>query len=286
MTGEMLGTFCAATSKLKAYLLNKWMALADGTGVYPASVIQDSALAKILSKADPAVTTSYNNTTDSLEALSDAIVALPTDADVNTQVDTALSDIHLDHLIALDGATQKYPETAVADSIIAKMIAKGDPATPSTYDCTTDSLEALSDKLDAIDDYVDAEVAAIKAVTDLIIAPVTAAENTVTANWNTATGTSGEAGEDLVSFGTDATKRKVGCFKIDVSACLDGSALTIKLFEKINGTERKIYSQGFVVNTDPDGIRIITSEMVITDVMRCEVYSSTSESVAIGYEVA
>lgn len=64
-----------------------------------------------------------------------------------TGASTALAAIHLDHLIALDGATQKYPEQAVADSIIAKMIAKGDPATPSTFDCTTDSLQALSDKL-------------------------------------------------------------------------------------------------------------------------------------------
>lgn len=197
---------------IKRYLLNKFMSLADGTGVYPASVIEDSALAKILSKADPAVTTSYDN--------------------------------------------------------------------------TTDSLEALSDKITVIDDFVDTEVAAIKVVTDALILPVTAAENTVTANWNTATGTSGEAGEDLVSFGADATKRVVGCLKLDVSACLDGSVLTVKLFEKINGTAKKVYSQGFVVNTDPDGLRIITAQIVITDVMRCEVYSNTSESVAIAYEVA
>lgn len=130
------------------------------------------------------------------------------------------------------------------------------------------------------------QIAAIKAITDLVIPPVTAAENTVTANWNTAAGTSGEAGEDLVSFGADATKNKVGCLKLDVSACTDGAVLTVKLFEKINGTERKTYSQSFVVNTDPDGLRIITSDMVITDVMRCEVYSNTSESVAIAYEVA
>ena len=72
-----------------------------------------------------------------------------TTAQVNTEADTALSDIKLDHLLNLDGATSKFPEQIVADSIIAKIIAKGDPATPSSYDCTTDSLEALSDKVGA-----------------------------------------------------------------------------------------------------------------------------------------
>jgi hypothetical protein len=62
-----------AALALSNILLNKLMALADGTGVYPASVIEDSALAKILSSADPAVTTTYNNTTMSLQALSAAI---------------------------------------------------------------------------------------------------------------------------------------------------------------------------------------------------------------------
>lgn len=65
-----------AALALTNILLNKLTALADGTGVYPASVIEDSTLAKILSKADPAVTTSFNNTTDSLEALADAIAVV------------------------------------------------------------------------------------------------------------------------------------------------------------------------------------------------------------------
>ena len=54
--------------------------LADGgTNVYPDGVVQDSIMAYILSKDDPAVTTSYSNATDSLEALSDKLGAWTAD---------------------------------------------------------------------------------------------------------------------------------------------------------------------------------------------------------------
>ena len=49
-------------------------ALADGgTNAYPDSVVQESIFAYIMSKSADPVVTSYNNTTDSLEAISDAI---------------------------------------------------------------------------------------------------------------------------------------------------------------------------------------------------------------------
>lgn len=51
----------------------------------------------------------------------------------------------LNHLVALDG-TGAYPEQAANDSIIAKICAKGATATCSTYDNTTDSLEAIADR--------------------------------------------------------------------------------------------------------------------------------------------
>ena len=66
-------------------------------------------------------------------------------ADMQAECTSAIAADDLDHLLELDGATQKYPENCATDSVIAKMIAKGDPATPSTYDNATDSLEAISD---------------------------------------------------------------------------------------------------------------------------------------------
>ncbi len=71
---------------------------------------------------------------------------LPTDiANLNdistTDLDTALSDINLDHLLAV-AATG--PDV-VNDSVIALMTAKGSPAVFTTFVNTTDSLEAVRD---------------------------------------------------------------------------------------------------------------------------------------------
>ena len=72
----------------------------------------------------------------------------PTEASViQTQCTNAIEADALDHLCQLDGAAQKYPENAVDDSIIAKILVKSDPADISDYDNSTDSQQALSDKL-------------------------------------------------------------------------------------------------------------------------------------------
>lgn len=102
----------------------------------------------------------YNNTMDLTRAgISDVSLATLAAAnnliwgniysDTSDDIATGLALDNLDHLLLLDGATQKYPEQCATDSILAKLIAKGDPAVPSTYDCTTDSLEALSDAVAA-----------------------------------------------------------------------------------------------------------------------------------------
>lgn len=65
---------------------------------------------------------------------------------IQDEAEDALEGEDLDHLLKLDGATQKYPENCADDSIIAKLIAKGDPAVASSFSNATDSLEAISDK--------------------------------------------------------------------------------------------------------------------------------------------
>ena len=56
-------------------ILAKLYYAADGTGAYPATVANNSALAKILSKSGTAAASSFDNTTDSLEAISDKVTA-------------------------------------------------------------------------------------------------------------------------------------------------------------------------------------------------------------------
>jgi hypothetical protein len=66
-------------------------------------------------------------------------------AEVNAEVDTALADIHLDHLIAAAD-----PGGVVANSsFLAKLVSKSATPAFSSYTNTTDSLEALADRLPA-----------------------------------------------------------------------------------------------------------------------------------------
>jgi len=74
-------------------------------------------------------------------------------AQVNAEVDTALSDIGLDHLVgvAVSGSD-------IADnSIIAQMVSKSATADWDSYDNTTDSLEALADGVAGVADWTSGE---------------------------------------------------------------------------------------------------------------------------------
>lgn len=75
----------------------------------------------------------------------------------------------LNHLCALDGATQVYPENAADDSILAKMLSKSDPADISDYDCQTDSLEAIADRgVTILADTAELQPVAAKAISKTI----------------------------------------------------------------------------------------------------------------------
>jgi hypothetical protein len=71
------GSSESTTDALKnTFLLDHLIAAADGTDAYPASWASDSGLAKLAAKGNPAAITTYDNTTDSLEAIRDDIDAL------------------------------------------------------------------------------------------------------------------------------------------------------------------------------------------------------------------
>jgi len=155
--------------------------------------------------------------------------------------------------------------------------------------------------------YGDARVTVIAGATATIndytintkLAGLAPVEGTVTANWNTAAGTSGEAGEDLLggasvegAIGAPATRYKVHSLLLDVIALTDGAKIHVKLFIKVNGNERKVYDQEFTVpatvgpeTAPPDtlGLWIVNGTIAIHDELRVEVYSDTNENVAIGF---
>lgn len=87
-----------------------------------------------------------------------------TAAQVNTEVDTALADVNLDHLV---GTATGIP-TIPAGTYIDQMMDDG----TATYDRTTDSLQAIRDRGDAAWDTADvsglATAAALQTVDDLV----------------------------------------------------------------------------------------------------------------------
>lgn len=83
-------------------------------------------------------------------------------AQVNAEVDTALADINLDHLVKIAVDTD-FPTTVHLDSVIGQI---ADNGTTATFDRTADSLEALQGQVETIDNFLDAEVAAILADTN------------------------------------------------------------------------------------------------------------------------
>jgi hypothetical protein len=124
------------------------------TSVAGADIADDSIIAKLVSESGTADWDSYNNTTDSLEAIRnrgdvDWITATGfsthTPADINTQVGLIVSGHGLDHLLQTSVAGADIAD----DSIIAQLVSKQATADWDDYDNTTDSLEALRDQGDS-----------------------------------------------------------------------------------------------------------------------------------------
>ena len=110
--------------------------------------------------------------------------------------------------------------------------------------------------------------------------------SSTTANWNTAAATSLLAGEDVVSFGTTATVQKLRYLKIGIGACTAGAVIHVRLYNV--DTTTKFYDEQYVRQADalasqPDELEIANNHYIM-GVVRVEVYSDTSESVAITYK--
>ena len=139
----------------------------------------------------------WSNLVTELEDLEDAVEAIPSSTGTNTWNATALASIQteandalvdngLDHMVGTaDGGLNPYPNSVVQDSIFAYIMAKGDPALATSYNNTTDSLEAISDALTVVDGYHD--VPTVDGTADVVMRDVVgrktdAAVGTVTTN--------------------------------------------------------------------------------------------------------
>ncbi len=155
--GNVVGSVASVTGAVGSVTGSVGSVAANGitaTSIAADAINAASVKADAVTKIQAGLATPTNITAGTITTVTNLTNA-PTTGDLTATMKTSIQTAdaaaeaanNLDHLLGLDGATQKYPEQCVADSVIAKIIAKGDPATPSTYDCTTDSLEALSDKV-------------------------------------------------------------------------------------------------------------------------------------------
>ncbi len=163
---------------------------------------------------------------------------------------------------------------AASEATLLQVKAKTDnlPATPANEDSVT-TVDGVVDAIKTKTDNLPASPAdegtstGIKDQTDKLAgaAPVT---DSATQDWQTA-----EA--DVVSIGTADTRNKVHDLSLNVSN-LVGTVITVRLYKKVNGTERKIYQQAFNAASDPPGLPIINGSWATHDVIRVTLQSNNA----------
>lgn len=128
-------------------LLEKLSAGADGAGNFPATVVDGSVISKVLSKVAGGDTSSYDETTDSLEAISDKI-GTPAGADVSADI------LALDTKLGTPAGADMATDIAALDTKI------GTPAADLAADIA--AIKAQTDELgSAVGASLSADIAAI-----------------------------------------------------------------------------------------------------------------------------
>jgi len=97
-------------------------------------------------------------------------------------------------------------------------------------------------------------------------------------NWNAAE-------QNLVSIGADTTKNKLQSLIVDISALTAAAVIIIRVYQDVNGVEKKCYDQTFTVGDDPDGCWIVNGTIGLHDILRvtCESNTVADDTKAIAY---
>jgi hypothetical protein len=106
---------------------------------------------------------------------------------------------------------------------------------------------------------------AIKAQTDKLAGEMPGTGST-TADWQMA-----EA--NVISVGAVGMRYKLHSLLLSVHN-LVGTTITVRLYMKINGVERKVYEQTFNAVTDPPGLWIVNGTVAIHEVLRVTLQSN------------
>ena len=244
----------------------------------------EGAVAEIKNK-DNAET--FNKSVHSLQAIVDNLLAhgtygLPAlkaliDAVVVGLTDGSYGLAALEALIAAveakldDGTTGLVALSAVLDAL-------GGELGNGTYGLA--ALKALIDAIEAKLDDGTSGLAALKALLDIVgakldkLAGETPVTGSVTGNWYSGMATSGQTGSDLVTIGTNDTRKKLHSLLINISSVQAGAKITVRLYMQVNGTERKVYQEEFTQGTDPNGLWIVNGSVGVHEALRVEAMSN------------
>jgi hypothetical protein len=111
-----------------------------------------------------------------------------------------------------------------------------------------------------------AQASNIKNQTDKL-AGATPMTGSATQNWQSAE-------SDVVSIGNVGTRNKVHDLSLNI-VNLVGAVITVRLYKKVNGTERKVYEQSFNAATNPPGLPIINGTWATHDIIRVTLQSNS-----------
>ena len=104
--------------------------------------------------------------------------------------------------------------------------------------------------------------------------PVT---GSTTANWQAA-----EA--DIISIGADNIRNKLHSLVLDINSLV--GTVTIRLYQQVNGVERRCYQQAFTVAADGPGLWIVNGTIGLHEVLRVTAQSNNAadNGQAVGYD--
>jgi len=105
----------------------------------------------------------------------------------------------------------------------------------------------------------------IKARTDNL-AGATPGSGSSVADWQAAE-------SDLISLGADGARYKLHSLLLSIHN-LVGTVITVRLYTKVKGVERKVYEQAFNAAADPPGLWIVNGTIGIHQTLRVTLQSS------------
>jgi hypothetical protein len=114
---------------------------------------------------------------------------------------------------------------------------------------------------------IEVKLDAIKLQTDKLagLAPVT---GLTTDNWQV-----GEA--NVVSIGANDVSYKLHSLVLSILNLI-GTIITIRMYMKVNGVDRRVYDQTFDATTDPPGLWIVNGTVAIHEVLRVTLQSNNA----------